>query len=231
MFKKLATLLAGAALMVGLGAASAFALPTLPSGYNWSNASYWTFTDLTTNVNGNSDFEIKLENAGYESDFGLFTYVGGVLEKYKVFDYTAEAGAEATVSLQYESGVLMISLNGADWTAFNKTFGFYYDVHTGGTSDSTADYSYYSLSSLNTPDSESGVAHILSAFNPTTVKTLIFLDDQLTTLPASSDNDYDDMNIKANDISPVPEPGTMVLLGAGMLGLAIFGKRRMNREA
>lgn len=30
--------------------------------------------------------------------------------------------------------------------------------------------------------------------------------------------------------TPVPEPGTMVLLGAGMLGLAIFGKRRMNRD-
>ena len=31
--------------------------------------------------------------------------------------------------------------------------------------------------------------------------------------------------------TPVPEPGTMALLGFGMLGLAIFGKRRMNKEA
>lgn len=29
----------------------------------------------------------------------------------------------------------------------------------------------------------------------------------------------------------VPEPGTMMLLGFGMLGLAIYGKRRMNKEA
>ncbi len=29
----------------------------------------------------------------------------------------------------------------------------------------------------------------------------------------------------------VPEPGTMMLLGIGMLGLAIYGKRRMNKEA
>lgn len=29
--------------------------------------------------------------------------------------------------------------------------------------------------------------------------------------------------------APVPEPGTMMLLGVGMFGVAIFGKRRMNK--
>jgi len=31
--------------------------------------------------------------------------------------------------------------------------------------------------------------------------------------------------------TPVPEPGTMMLFGIGMLGLAVYGKRRMNKEA
>jgi len=30
--------------------------------------------------------------------------------------------------------------------------------------------------------------------------------------------------------NPVPEPGTFILLGAGLFGLAIFGKRRMNKD-
>ncbi|NVN89424.1 MAG: PEP-CTERM sorting domain-containing protein [Desulfuromonadales bacterium] len=35
----------------------------------------------------------------------------------------------------------------------------------------------------------------------------------------------------SGDVAPVPEPGTMALLGFGMFGLAIFGKRRMNKES
>lgn len=33
-----------------------------------------------------------------------------------------------------------------------------------------------------------------------------------------------------NGNAPVPEPGTMALLGFGMLSLAIYGKRRLNKE-
>jgi hypothetical protein len=38
-------------------------------------------------------------------------------------------------------------------------------------------------------------------------------------------------NLIGRDIAPVPEPGTMALLGFGMLGLAVFGKRRMGKNA
>jgi len=32
-------------------------------------------------------------------------------------------------------------------------------------------------------------------------------------------------------LNPVPEPGTMMLVGLGMLGMAVYGKRRQNKEA
>ncbi|MFZ3208417.1 MAG: PEP-CTERM sorting domain-containing protein [Geobacteraceae bacterium] len=37
-------------------------------------------------------------------------------------------------------------------------------------------------------------------------------------------------NVGAPESAPVPEPGTMMLLGLGMAGLAIYGKRRKNNK-
>jgi len=41
----------------------------------------------------------------------------------------------------------------------------------------------------------------------------------------------DGFDINAVGVAPVPEPGTMILLGLGMAGLAIFGKRRKINKA
>jgi len=38
-------------------------------------------------------------------------------------------------------------------------------------------------------------------------------------------------NLIGHDTAPVPEPGTMALLGLGIAGLAIYGKRRKNKDA
>lgn len=235
--RKIIALLAGAMLMI---ATSAMALPAIPQGYNWINAPFWTNTDSTTPpANGTSNFALTFEQAAFESDFGLFSVKStgpnqiALDAKFEIFKYLQEPingmfGPETTATVYFKNDG-SVSLDGQNFTAFNKTFGFYFDVHTGGAGDPTADYSYYTYNPFNQPNSESGVEHVFTAFNSTSHQVLIFLDDQL--IAQGSDRDADDMVVYGNDLTPVPEPGTMVLLGIGMFGLAIYGKRRMNKEA
>ncbi len=47
---------------------------------------------------------------------------------------------------------------------------------------------------------------------------------------STQDNGQANLTFSASSTT-VPEPGTMMLLGLGIFGLAIFGKRRMNKDA
>lgn len=41
--------------------------------------------------------------------------------------------------------------------------------------------------------------------------------------------DFQDLVVMVESVEPIPEPGTIVLLGAGLLGLGIYGRRRMQK--
>ena len=226
--RKVTSILVGVALMMS---SSAMALPTLNEGYSWVDAPFWT----TTSTTNESRFSLILENAAFESDFGLFSVTGttqnpGAIEtKFKIFDYLQEPTTNKTVYFKNDGSV---SLNGRCYTAFDKQFGFYFSVHTGGRTDPLADYTFYSYDLFNTSDP--GKDHILTAYNSDTKRVMIYLDDQL--VATGSDYDFNDMVVKGSCLSPVstnpvPEPGTLALLGFGLLGFAIIGKRRMNKNA
>lgn len=73
--------------------------------------------------------------------------------------------------------------------------------------------------------------HINTNKNPYIDNSLTFLLDLPTGFDILSITDVGFQYGTSMGMSPpVPEPSTMILLGAGLFGLAIYGKRRINKE-
>ncbi len=227
--KKLSKNLIITVLSVFLVAGTAMAVPTdLPSntaGYNWVNNTYWTCTDLTTGGDGSSFFLITLENASYESDFGLFTVNDvtnptTIVTKFEVFDKDKDPGNAETLYFRQVGSNWSVSLDDVTYTAFDNVFGFYYGIYTNPTTDTNPAYSYFSDSFFNTEDQND--EHVAIEWDGKS-NAKIYLEDMRT---STADWDWRDMTIHANDVSPIPEPTTMLLLGSGLIGLARFGRKK-----
>lgn len=113
------------------------------------------------------------------------------------------------------------------------------------------DYSF-GFSIVNTPNNTGNpvldgdlVAVLNSGISPTTftydgtlytLQLLGFSSDGGTTIrndfssPEGSTANADVYARITTDVAPVPEPGTIMLLGAGLIGLGIYGRRRMKTQ-
>jgi hypothetical protein len=239
MFKKLATLLAGAALMLAASNAMALSITDgklfTSSGktYYDSGAETVTLTD-TDGVDDTATAFLFLELAGYANSnilgiYGGYTIdsdgtvkIGEQLEVFSGPDSPSTMGEITSTTLEFNvaAGTVTNKLTGVTKN-IGTNFGFYITSGNGKT--------YYSQSDLNA-DGDHFLIYNTSDNTQTGLggsDVVLAIED----LDISGTSDYNDMVVGVTDVAPVPEPGTMVLLGAGMLGLAIFGKRRMNREA
>jgi len=221
---------------VGLLAGGAWALPWDSLSSDWTvsgSMDYWTVTDLTTGEDGDSFFQIQLEQASYESGFGLYTVDdgGNIVSKFEVFAPSQEPYEMQNVNFWNDNGDWKITTNYTNdgdltndgWVNFAQKFGFYYDVDQG--KDGDIDYTFYTDNSLNT--AEAGEEHIMTAYNANYHWANVYLDDQI----GNGDGDFTDMTVFVNDVAPVPEPATMLLFGTGLAGLAGLRRRKTKKNS
>ena len=186
-----------------------------------SKAALWT-----SNEGSSSTFLVSLFTGHANGILGIYSGTN----EYNLIDRTTSNQSSTNFSI--ENGDLINGLGITVIAGFGETFGFFwkdnvesYYAYTEDTQNSgqTARALTYQLADgtvVNTQTSSGGRS----------TKTMDGNDDWIVAFEdhPAGDYDFNDAAFLIKDITPVPEPGTMMLLGVGFLGLAIYGKRRKN---
>lgn len=190
--------------------------------------SYWSITATGGSV---ATFVVEIAGFAPNNKFGIFD-ASDPNKKVQIFDGQAGSGSHAVLSIKADGSVyLNLADTGMDFSG--NRFGYYL------TNGAATPQTFHSDTGLNADAFDHMVA--LQGKNIDYVR-IAGLSDGLWTdreyilawedLYGGGDWDYNDMVIMVESVNPapVPEPATMLLFGAGLIGLAGFGRKKLIKK-